>query len=1111
MVALGTVLLLGASYAQAGIKYFSDGAVQNSRGGWDLPKQGACLADPTAKTRPDCVARRFDAASSTACTALGPTGQYSWSTGVCTDLVNTTKDACQKVSDRYWNANGVCAIVMLNDDRNVVSCAKHGGTWVTTGSCTANWVMPSRTDAAYGPGGLLVNDSATGSAGAGDQCLRCHNNRTMYNSPRVRDAEDALMMGHKNMSRPVDKNFKPWGGPPFSCTGHPNYTTEEDCVHGGGTWDPTIYPSDDGGNLFKWNSNQITVGSNTYDLKWIYGDWLSPLPRSIYTGGTLNNMSYSCGRCHTTGWTSDAGITANANKHPELDFPGITWNGTGTTGQVKLGGGVAGDPNLMSSWDQWGIQCSRCHQSAVDDTTSAPSFKAPPGMGTHNNGMTSFNNNNGVCTDVRWSSAPSGSTLEAQCTSTGGSFLTACSVNPTPGVCTVAANTQAKCTAVSGATWVATPSGWCSNAFYNDSASCTANNYTWTAGWCKTADAQAACTGGTGDGAKTWRLNGSQASCQVAGASWLFSRCTVEGFCNKGSCSDSKYTNAADCAAAGATWAQIWSKSTCDAVGGQFAYAADVVTCGDAGGRWIGNHTNRGQIITSLCMQCHRQETSGWPDTNGTCSVTGKTSQGACVAAGGTWTDTGNGLPLTVGPAHGNVAFTGHPHSNQFLNSPHAMFVGKWSEIATGKFGYSADAKYKSSWMDFGEAYNTGNGCTGCHDVHTSTVAGEKPFRVECNECHHAKSLDRVLHSKGAGTPFEKMVAEPMEACVTCHMPGGLHLFRINPSASYSTFPLPQALSTAGPANTAPDGSFTNAVWVDVDNACGQCHGGGTANATTTGSVAAGSATLSVASAAGLLAGERVVVAGAGAYASPGNWADFPTYIKSISGNTVTLAGTATHGVTGAAVTQNAAANGATYRTKADLAAAAKGIHNDSPTARFTAQQGADSMTVSVNASASRCSTALANCEVFDWNWGDGSQHGAGVSATHTYWTAGNYNVALTVSERKSGSGTATQTFAATAIAGAPSVTGSCTPNYQTWSVACTVTLPGAGYQSVTIDYGDNWTTFDVAKNPPAGPVSFAHTFQLSGNYAIRATVVNAAGLQGQAVIGNMVKASFSH
>ncbi len=94
--ALGVALLLGAGTAQAGVKYLGDGAIQNARGGWDLPKQGACPADATAKTRPDCVARRFVAKDSAACTALGASGAYSWSTGVCNDLVNTTQTACQK-------------------------------------------------------------------------------------------------------------------------------------------------------------------------------------------------------------------------------------------------------------------------------------------------------------------------------------------------------------------------------------------------------------------------------------------------------------------------------------------------------------------------------------------------------------------------------------------------------------------------------------------------------------------------------------------------------------------------------------------------------------------------------------------------------------------------------------------------------------------------------------------------------------------------------------------------------------------------------------------------------------------------------------------------------
>lgn len=1108
ILASGVALLLGAGTALAGVKYTSDGAVQNAQGGWVLPKQGSCPADLTAKTRPDCIARRFTAATSAACTALGPAGQYSWSTGVCSDLVNNTKTACEGAVDRFWAANGTCAIIMEDEDRNEVSCARHGGTWVTSGTCTAAWVMPSRTDPAYGPGGLLANDSSTGSAGTGDQCLRCHNTETQYNGPRVRDTNFTLMQGHKNMVRPVDQvTFKPWGGPPFSCTGHPGEETEEACVHAGGTWDPTIYPSDDSGNTINWTKNTITTSAGTFDLKWIYGDWLGPLPRAIYTGATLNNMSYSCGRCHTTGWTSDAGTTPNASKHPELDFPGITWTGTGTTGQVKLGGGVAGDKNIMSSWDQWGITCARCHFNAIDDTTSAPSFAAPPGMSSHHNTMTSPNNNSGACTDVRWASAPSGSTLEDACKSTGGTFLTACSVNPTAAVCTVAANTEAKCAAVTGATWVPAKAGWCSNAFYTDSASCTANKYTWAAGWCKTADARAACTGGTGDGAKTWRVNGTQASCQLAGATWTFAMCSVEGYCNKGTCSDSRYANEVDCLGAGAYWYAIRTKAACDGVGGQFAYATDVIRCEDAGGRWMGNNWSRGQTITALCMDCHRQETSGLPNTNGACSDAKFTTQGACVAGGATWTESGNGLPVTVGPYHATLTFPSHPAGNQFLNSPHAKFTGKWGEIASGRYNGTASGKYQSAFMDWGEAYGTGNGCTGCHEVHTSLVAGEKPFREECNVCHHTKNLERVAHPWGEGTPFEEAEHEPMEACVICHMPEGQHLWRINTDKSYTTFPLPQTMTANTAANTAPDGAYTNAVWTDLDAACGQCHGGGTAYAKTTGTIATASSALTVASTTGLAVGERIIVAGAGAFAKAGVWSDFHTYVKAIAGNVVTLAGNASHGVTNAAVTQNPTANGAGYVNRDALSVLAKGIHNDDPEAKFTVKQGANELTVAVDASASKCRGSASNCD-FEWNWGDNSARGSGVTATHVYAAPGSYTVTLTVRDHETGSGSSSQTFAAKAIPGAPTVTGSCTPDYPKRSVSCAVTVPAEGYASVSVFFGEGLNV-DTVNNPAAGTLTMNHTYQTFGNYIIKATVVNAAGQATTAPIGSVSRGLF--
>jgi hypothetical protein len=54
------------------------------------------------------------------------------------------------------------------------------------------------------------------------------------------------------------------------------------------------------------------------------------------------------------------------------------------------------------------------------------------------------------------------------------------------------------------------------------------------------------------------------------------------------------------------------------------------------------------------------------------------------------------------------------------------------------------------------------------------------------------------------------------------------HLFRISVDPAYRTFPTSAEFlgNTKKIANTAPDGTFTNAVWTDLDRACGRCHGG---------------------------------------------------------------------------------------------------------------------------------------------------------------------------------------------------------------------------------------------------------------------------------------------
>jgi hypothetical protein len=131
--------------------------------------------------------------------------------------------------------------------------------------------------------------------------------------------------------------------------------------------------------------------------------------------------------------------------------------------------------------------------------------------------------------------------------------------------------------------------------------------------------------------------------------------------------------------------------------------------------------------------------------------------------------------------------------------------------------------------------------CSTCHNVHNSLFVEEEKeaaLRKVCTDCHN-KSLKSMNHPDGSGTPLADRVgtARAWEACVVCHMPratpSGLpsHLWRINTNANYRTFPTAKefgigATATKKIANTAADGTYTNAVWNDVDYVCGQCHGG---------------------------------------------------------------------------------------------------------------------------------------------------------------------------------------------------------------------------------------------------------------------------------------------
>jgi hypothetical protein len=282
-------------------------------------------------------------------------------------------------------------------------------------------------------------------------------------------------------------------------------------------------------------------------------------------------------------------------------------------------------------------------------------------------------------------------------------------------------------------------------------------------------------------------------------------------------------------------------------------------------------HTNApaGAAVTNLCFGCH---------------------QSIAKTANGTGADNDlNPVVLQVkntatAPAY-KPEFNSHPIGNEFLNSTHAKFTGTMVPNALGKYDivgadvlsnygsqhfYGKDCRATATsaniletfvkpdktvgiiksqadcteaggvWVDDNETANatanTGRSCATCHDVHQSTVPAvnaTEPFRRECDGCHN-RPLTMMNHPSGTGTPLGDMTDVPA-ACEKCHMPKAtadgfpIHLFRINPNAAYSTFPSADEFlgNTKKVANTSPDGTYASAVWVDLDLACGQCHGGG--------------------------------------------------------------------------------------------------------------------------------------------------------------------------------------------------------------------------------------------------------------------------------------------
>ncbi|MGC2063419.1 MAG: PKD domain-containing protein, partial [Thermodesulfovibrionales bacterium] len=222
-------------------------------------------------------------------------------------------------------------------------------------------------------------------------------------------------------------------------------------------------------------------------------------------------------------------------------------------------------------------------------------------------------------------------------------------------------------------------------------------------------------------------------------------------------------------------------------------------------------------------------------------------------------------------------AFVGYPIGNQFLNSPHSRFSGTAGGIGSPKAysssfangttsAYCSDPNFSTlttctaasgSWAGTcsNPAYlvlntcttnagtwtaaataNVNAGCLNCHDVHVGAVDPDTmdPASSQssinsnrhCQSCH-VIDLNIISHPTIPGTPLDKIGVTGYDqtkatelACITCHMGPDLnHLVRINTDAAYRT-----ATPGSSAANTYTDNGYTQAVGMDLDHACGQCH-----------------------------------------------------------------------------------------------------------------------------------------------------------------------------------------------------------------------------------------------------------------------------------------------
>ncbi|MFA5911447.1 MAG: PKD domain-containing protein [Vicinamibacterales bacterium] len=183
---------------------------------------------------------------------------------------------------------------------------------------------------------------------------------------------------------------------------------------------------------------------------------------------------------------------------------------------------------------------------------------------------------------------------------------------------------------------------------------------------------------------------------------------------------------------------------------------------------------------------------------------------------------------------------------------------------------------------------------------------------------------------------------------------------------------------------------------------------------------------------------------------------------------------------------------------------------NGAPVAAFVVTPTPVTTNVALNFDASTSTDEGVACGArctYSWVFGDGTS-GAGINTTHTYRSAGTFNVVLSVADARGLTGTSSQALAVAAAAPPTAVMRiSPTPAGVNQDVFFTAeeSQPAAGTGRKIVNYGWNF-----GDGTSSSGISVAHRFSGIGTYQIALTVTDEIGSVGQAAQSLVVGAAGS-